>query len=122
MASAAQPTSGKTLATGAEDQRAIVERIAQSIALSRSPRLRELFLYIADRTLSNCLEDLTEIRIGENVFGRRNYNPSEDNIVRVSARQLRTKIAEFYNSERRPGDLEVEIPKGGYQAVFRSVP
>lgn len=114
-----QPVSARSVIEAPEDQRAIAHRIAQSAAFSRSPRLREMFLYIMECTFSGRLEDLTEIRIAENVFGRRDYHPSEDNIVRVSARQLRSKIAEYYQTEKQPEDLELEIPKGGYHVIFR---
>jgi len=117
-----QPISSRSVVEAPDDQRATAGRIAQSTAFSRSPRLREMFLYIMECTFSGRLDDLTETRIAENVFGRRDYHPSEDNIVRVSARQLRSKIAEYYQTEKQPEDLELEIPKGGYHAIFRKAP
>ncbi len=101
-----------------EGHRAAVDAIAQSAAFRRSPRLREMLLFIANSTLSGCPENLTETRIAEKVFGRPGYNPSEDNLVRVSARQLRSKIAEYYETEGRHDQVAFDIPKGGYSAVF----
>jgi hypothetical protein len=113
-----QPVHVKTPVEPPDGQRATADRIAQSAAFSRSPRLREMFLYIMECTFAGRLEDLTEIRIAEKVFGRSDYHPAEDNIVRVSARQLRSKIADYYKTERHSDDLEIEIPKGGYLATF----
>lgn len=76
--------------------------------------------YIVGHTLSGCPDDLTETRIAENVFHRAAYHPSEDNLVRVSARQLRAKLAEYYAGEGSGEDIVCDIPKGGYLATFRT--
>jgi len=103
-----------------EEQKSAVQRIAESAPFRRSPRIRELFLYITDCSLSGRNEDLSETKIGERVFGRDNYHSSEDNIVRVSARQLRSKLAEYYETDGKQDGLVLEIPKGGYRAVFHT--
>ena len=74
--------------------------------------------YIVECGLGHRTEDLTEHRIAENVFGRHDYNSSEENIVRVSARQLRTKIAEYYATEGQAEQYRIDVPKGGYLPVF----
>jgi hypothetical protein len=58
--------------------------VARSASFQRSPRLRELLLYICERAIQNRPQDLREQQIGCGVFGRKpEYNPGEDNIVRV---------------------------------------
>jgi hypothetical protein len=74
--------------------------------------------YIVECGLGQRTEDLTELRIAEKVFGRHDYNSSEDNIVRVSARQLRSKIAEYYAGEGQSDPFRIDVPKGGYHPVF----
>ena len=107
--------------SAAEDQKTLaVQRIAESGRFRRSPRIRELLLHIAECTLAGRNEELSETRIGERVFGRDNYHSSEDNIVRVSARQLRSKLAEYYETDGRHDELILEVPKGGYRAVFHA--
>src|SRR5689334_22758375 len=76
--------------------------------------------YIVGHTLSGCLDDLTETRIAENVFHRAAYHPAEDNLVRVSARQLRAKLAEYYAGEGSCEEIICDIPKGAYLATFRT--
>src|SRR5258708_13110463 len=49
----------------------LVQRVAASPFFHRSPRMRELLLYICERALHNRPEDLREALIGQNVFGRR---------------------------------------------------
>ena len=66
----------------------------------RSARLREFLLYIVRYELEGKTGEISEQNIGERVFARReNYSPVDDNIVRVSARQLRLKLKEFYDSD-----------------------
>ena len=102
-----------------EQRRATVERIAKSEHLRRSPRLRDFFLYVSARAIENRPEAATETQIGIHVFGRRpSYNPSDDSIVRVSARQLRQKLALYYSTEGAADEVRVEIPKGSYLPVF----
>jgi hypothetical protein len=103
---------------GSEKQE-LVERVARSRSFGRAPRLRELLLYITHEALEGRPEELSELRIGVRVFGRpESYNPADDNIVRVSARQLRSKLKEYFESEGRDERLVLDIPKGGYVPVF----
>ena len=96
-----------------------VDRIADSQCFHRSARLRDFLLYVAEQQLSGHPEEITEQYIGHRVYGRReNYSPMEDNIVRVSARQLRAKLREFYETEGKDEPWIVEIPKGGYTPLF----
>jgi len=97
----------------------LVRRVAESRAFLKSPRLREFLLDVCDRTLAGHPEEVTEQLIGVRVFGRpTGYNPADDNIVRVSARHLRTKLAEYFAAEGREEPLAIEIPKGSYVPVF----
>ena len=96
-----------------------MQKVADSHSFARAPRLRELFLYIAGQALAGHLEELSEQQIGIRVFGRPEaYNPAEDNIVRVSARQLRMKLKEYFETEGRDLNMTIDIPKGGYLPVF----
>lgn len=106
-------------------ERELLLRIAASRIFHRAARLRDLLLYIGDRTLAGKNDDLSEHSIGVNVFGRQeNYSSGDDNIVRASVRQLRIKLQEYFDLEGKDEPLKVEIPKGGYLAVFsvREVP
>ncbi|MDX2179083.1 MAG: hypothetical protein SFV18_05780 [Bryobacteraceae bacterium] len=97
----------------------LVRRVTESRAFGKSPRLREFLIDVCERTLAGHPEEVTEQLIGVRVFGRSNgYNPADDNIVRVSARHLRTKLAEYFAAEGREEPLAIEIPKGSYVPVF----
>jgi hypothetical protein len=97
----------------------VVQRIAASSSFQRSPRLRELLLYTCERAIQNRPEELREQLIGRGVFGRKaDYNPAEDNIVRVEMRQLRKRLEEFFVTEGKDEPYIVLIPKGAYLPVF----
>jgi hypothetical protein len=97
----------------------VVQRVAGSASFQRSPRLRELLLYICERSLQNRTDELREQQIGCGVFGRKSdYNPGEDNIVRVEIRQLRKRLQEYFASEGKDDPFEILIPKGAYVPVI----
>lgn len=113
----------KDLELPLHQRRELVGRVAVSSVFRRSARLRELLLYIAERSLDDRLEELTEAQVGIHVFARREgFNPGDDSIVRVTARQLRAKLAEYFEGEGRDEALRLEIPKGSYVAVFSARP
>jgi hypothetical protein len=100
----------------------LIERIAASSSFQKSSRLRDLLCFLAERTLHGHPEDLTEHRIGSAVFGKaEDYSVVEDSSVRVHVRQLRLKLHEYFDGEGRAETCIVEIPKGAYTTVFRSV-
>jgi len=99
--------------------RMLLDRIAASRTFHRSPRLREVLLYIGEKTLAGQARELSEHLIGVRVFGREvGFNPAEDTIVRSATRQLRHKLAEYFATEGRDESVVLEIPKGGYVAAF----
>jgi hypothetical protein len=101
-------------------RRALLTRVLNSPQFIRSSRQRELLTFICDRALSSDTPDLSEAEIGHHVFGRReDYNPGDDNIVRVTVRQLRGKLADFFATDGLTEPVVIEIPKGAYVPVFR---
>jgi hypothetical protein len=100
----------------------LIERIAASPSFQKSARIRDLLRYMAERTLHGQAQDLTEHRIGSAVFGKpQDYSVVEDSSVRVHVRQLRLKLHEYFDGEGREEQCIVEIPKGAYTTLFRTV-
>jgi hypothetical protein len=107
----------------AAERRALLDRILASSTFKRSPRLREFLTYVVNRTLSGEGDNLNEYQIGLAVFQRpADYSPSEDNIVRGHARQLRIKLDEYFSTAGKGEPVLLEIPKGSYIPVFHSRP
>lgn len=94
-------------------------RIVSSPPFRKSPRLRQFLAFVTERSLTGHTEEITEYEIGWKVFDRGgNYNPSDDSIVRTAARQLRTKVKEYFDAEGGEEEWLLEIPKGGYVPIF----
>jgi hypothetical protein len=100
----------------------LIERITASPPFQKSARLRDLLRFMAERSIHGQLHDLSEHRIGSAVFGKaEDYSVVEDSSVRVHVRQLRLKLHEYFDGEGREETSVVEIPKGAYTTVFRTI-
>lgn len=98
----------------------VLERAAASVTLKRAARLREFLFYVGAKSLKEGRTGIHEQEIGQAVFGRReSYDTSQDNIVRVSATELRKRLNAYFASEGREEPIVFEIPRGSYVPVFR---
>jgi hypothetical protein len=80
---------------------------------------RSFLLYVCERQLMGRTHEITEQRIGTQIFNRTtDYNPGEDNIVRSYARLLRKRLDKYFEGEGRDELMRVNIPRGGYVLVF----
>lgn len=104
-----------------EAKRGLVERIVASSEFRRAARLSAFLRYVAAQALDSGRDHLSEHEIGVAVFDRpSSYDPVEDNIVRVNARQLRLKLRSYFANEGSAEPLVLEIPRGSYLPVFRA--
>ena len=98
----------------------LVGRVVRSTVFAKSERLSSLLTYICETTLKGRGSELNEQHIGHAVFGRkRDYDSSIDGIVRTQASRLRQRLDQYFTGEGVGESLRIEIPKGGYVAVFR---
>jgi len=109
----------KAAAMSPEQKRALVERVVSSQAFGRAPALRAFLLYVTDHAISGRTEKLKEQAIGTEVLGRKpNYDPADDNIVRVRAHELRDRLAKYFASEGGQEPIVITIPRGAYVPEF----
>jgi hypothetical protein len=103
-----------------EERLALIERVASSAAFSKSVRLRDFLRYVGQRAARPAAPEVHEQEIGEKVFGRRkDYDRSQDNIVRVNASELRRRVDAYFASEGADESIVFSIPRGSYLPVFR---
>lgn len=103
-----------------KERRALLQRILWSREIERYGRIREFLEYVCERGLEEPTAHIHEQEIGHNVFGRtRDYDTSADNIVRVTASQVRKKLEQYFASEGKDEPVILEIPKGQYTPLFR---
>lgn len=101
------------------EQKEAMLRLVGSNTFASAPRLRSVLEYLLQIMDEGSSEDVTEQTIGQAVFHRpAGYNASEDNIVRVTIRHLRTRLDEFYATEGASETLVLIIPKGKYVPSF----
>ena len=97
-------------------------RILESPSFSRSARLSRFLRFVVESALDGEEEKLKEYTIGLEVFDRdESFDPRTETIVRVEARRLRNQLSEYYGDPGREDQVRIEIPKGGYRPVFRSL-
>ena len=98
----------------------VLKRAAESPQLRRAARSREFLFYVAGKSLRDGTAEIHEQEIGHVVFGRdKNYDTSQDNIVRVSATELRKRVDAYFATEGANEPVIFEIPRGSYLPVFR---
>src|SRR6266481_104163 len=96
-----------------------LERILKSAPLVTSPSLSRLLRYIVEETLAGRSAAIREYTLGVHVFDRgEGFNPRLDPIVRVQARNLRARVAKYYETQGVDDPILIELPKGTYVPIF----
>jgi tetratricopeptide (TPR) repeat protein len=97
-------------------------RITNSPPLVSSPSLCRFLRYVVEETLAGRASGIKEQVLGLEVFDRgEGFNPRLDPIVRVQARNLRSRIAKYYEGPGAMDPIRIELPKGTYIPVFHQV-
>ncbi len=100
--------------------RTALARLLASRVFSRSQRLCRFLRFAVERALSGGADELKETLIAIQVFDRSpDFDPGADPIVRVEARRLRAKLEQYYHTEGREAEVEIELPVGAYVPRFR---
>lgn len=106
--------------TSESEIRAQLERIFASDVFANVDRLRRFLQFIVDETLKGKGGNLKEFLVGVEVFDKSaHFDPRTDPIVRVQARRLRERLAQYYASQGRKDSVVIELPKGSYKPVFQ---
>ncbi len=96
-----------------------LESIANDPLFNASPRLKKYLCYLVEQTLAGNAHQLKAYTIGTDLFGRGpDFDPLHDPVVRMETAKLRSKLMEYYYTVANPGEVRIEIPKGGYIPLF----
>ncbi len=110
--------------TGEPDEHQIrseLQRITSSRVFRGSQRCQTFLQYVVGKTLAGDSKSLKERTIAVQVFGREATGDlSDDSIVRVGAREIRKRLAQFYVDEGARDPVRIELPAGSYIPVFHS--
>ena len=101
--------------------RAELNHLLESDAFRTSKRCREFLAYIVEHTLKGPSGTLKERSIGTDLFQLpHDYDTGQHTIVRVTATEVRKKLAQYYLAENGTRHaVRIELPPGSYTAEFR---
>ena len=81
--------------------------------------MRAFLQYITENAILGRTDKLKEQTIGTEVLGRStDYNPTDDNIVRVRAHELRGRLERYFSTEGASEPFVITIPRGAYAPEF----
>lgn len=95
--------------------RETLDQLLASKTFSRSGQLRRVLLYLREVATSTDPSVWSETSIGANAFGRKDFNPRLDTIVRVEMRRLRQKLDEYYAVEGAELPLRLRFERNTYR-------
>lgn len=106
----------------AEEKRMIeqqLERLLSSSFFSHSRRFPAFLRYVVERTLEGESEQLKERTLGIEIFGKgAEYDTATDPIVRVTAAEIRKRIALYYQEPGHEQEMRISLPLGSYIPHF----
>lgn len=101
------------------EKREALDRVLRSKYFSNAPKKQRFLRLICEYNFNDRGKELNEYLIGREVFDRdEGYNPAIDPIVRVGAHGIREKLILYYQREGLRDPIRIDIPIGGYEAVF----
>ena len=96
-----------------------LERIVRSKHFRNSKRYPTFLRFVVEQTLAGKTETLKERTLGVDVFARPNhYDTNDDPIVRVTAGEIRKRIAQYYQEPGHEKELRIDLPLGSYVPHF----
>ncbi|MBV9266552.1 MAG: hypothetical protein JO061_10325 [Acidobacteriaceae bacterium] len=105
---------------GEQDVRSELDRIIASRVFRGTHRSQMFLQYVVTKTLEGDSKSLKERTLAIHVFGREGTEDlSEDSIVRVGAREVRKRLAQYYIAEGANDPLRIELAAGSYIPTFQ---
>src|ERR1700739_962218 len=96
-----------------------LERLLANSFFSHSRRFPAFLRYVVDKTLAGDTEHLKERTLGIEIFGKGpDYDTAVDPIVRVTAAEIRKRIALYYQEPGHERELRISLPLGSYIPQF----
>jgi hypothetical protein len=101
--------------------RAELGLVLESASFRTSKRCREFLEYIVAHTITGPSGALKERSIGVDLFQLpRHFDTGQHTIVRVTANEVRKRLAQYYMAENGTRHaVRIELPPGSYSAEFR---
>src|SRR3984957_17329990 len=105
-----------------EERKAIQEQLEglqSNSNFSQSRRFPPFLRFVKDPPLLGQTDLLKERTLGIEIFGREaDYDDASDPIVRVTATEIRKRIAQYYQEPGHETELRLTLPAGSYVPQF----
>src|ERR1700719_1854893 len=102
-----------------DERKAEVQRVLLSPLFRRTPKLQRFLDLVCDYYFQNRAQEINEFLIATEAFGKGpDFDPSQDSLVRVQAREIRRRLREHYQSDGQGSRLILDIPLGHYVPSF----
>jgi beta-glucanase (GH16 family) len=97
-----------------------LERLLNHPPISRSLNLVRFLSFICEKYFDGEGEEIRERTVAVEALGRKEstFDSHTDPIVRVTARELRKKLSEYYENEGRDNRFQLVLPRGRYIPQF----
>ena len=92
----------------------------ESALFCHSKRYPKLLRFLVEEALAGNEAQLKERTLGVSVFHRApDYDTNQDTVVRLTASEVRKRIAQYYHLPEHAGELQIDLRAGSYVPVFR---
>jgi hypothetical protein len=100
-----------------------LERMLATPLFSHSKRYAPFLQHVVKKTLEGQEDSLKERILGVELFDRDpNYDSNNDPVVRVTAGEVRKRIAQYYDDSVHRSEFRIDLPLGTYVAQFHPGP
>ncbi len=94
-------------------------RLLANPFFSHSKRFPTFLRFVVEHTLAGNSENIKERTLGIEIFGRdAEYDTASDPIVRVTAAEIRKRVAQYYQDPAHDHELRISLPSGSYIPQF----
>ncbi len=98
-----------------------LERLLTSSYFSHSKRFPNFLRFVVEHTLAGDADDIKERTLGIEIFGKdADYDTAADPIVRVTAAEIRKRVAQYYQEPAHNEEIRITLPSGSYVPQFHS--
>lgn len=113
--------------TYSEEERTAIEqqldRLVSNGYFSNSRRFPPFLRFVVQQTLEGNPDGLKERTIGIEIFGKdADYDTATEPIVRVTAAEIRKRIAQYYQHPGHEQEVRITLPPGSYVPQFEFPP
>jgi hypothetical protein len=96
-----------------------LNRLLANPYFSHSKRFPSFLRFVIEHTLDGDVDNIKERTLGIEIFGRdADYDTASDPIVRVTAAEIRKRVAQYYQESAHRDELRIALPSGSYIPQF----